>query len=38
MDSHDLMQRFPAGTQKNDSFAAPKILPFNDFSHFAQCA
>jgi hypothetical protein len=25
-------------TQKKDSFAAPKTLPFNDFSHFAPCA
>jgi hypothetical protein len=25
-------------TQKKDSLAAPKTLPFNDFSHFAQCA
>jgi hypothetical protein len=25
-------------THKKDSFAAPKTLPFNDFSHFAQCA
>jgi len=25
-------------THKKDSFAAPKALPFNDFSHFAQCA
>ena len=25
-------------TQKKDSFAAPKTLPFNDFSHFAQSA
>jgi hypothetical protein len=24
-------------TQKKDSFAAPKTLPFNDFLHFAQC-
>jgi hypothetical protein len=27
-----------ARTQKKDSLAAPKTLPFNDFSHFAQCA
>jgi hypothetical protein len=27
-----------ACTQNKDSFAAPKTLPFNDFSHFAQCA
>jgi hypothetical protein len=25
-------------TQKKDSLAAPKTLPFNDFSHFAPCA
>jgi hypothetical protein len=25
-------------TRDKDSFAAPKTLPFNDFSHFAQCA
>ena len=25
-------------TQKKDLFAAQKTLPFNDFSHFAQCA
>jgi hypothetical protein len=25
-------------TQNKDSFAAPKILPFNDFLHFAPCA
>jgi hypothetical protein len=25
-------------THKKDSFAAPKTLPFNDFSNFAQCA
>jgi hypothetical protein len=24
-------------TQNKDSFAAPKTLLFNDFSHFAQC-
>jgi hypothetical protein len=43
-----LYARFPARmrsvaafsdrTHKKDSFAAPKTLPFNDFSHFAQCA
>jgi len=27
-----------ARTQNKDSLAAPKTLPFNDFSHFAQCA
>jgi hypothetical protein len=27
-----------ARTQNKDSFAAPKILPLNDFSHFARCA
>jgi hypothetical protein len=25
-------------THKKDSFAALKILAFNDFSHFARCA
>jgi hypothetical protein len=25
-------------TQNKDSLAAPKTLPCNDFSHFAQCA
>ena len=29
---------FCARTHKKDSFAAPKALPFNDFSHFAQSA
>jgi hypothetical protein len=24
-------------TQNNDSFAAPKIMSFNEFLHFAQC-
>jgi hypothetical protein len=24
-------------THDKDSFAAPKVLPFNDFLHFAQC-
>jgi hypothetical protein len=24
-------------TQNNDSLAAPKIMSFNDFLHFAQC-
>jgi hypothetical protein len=29
---------FYARTQNKDSFAAPKTLPFNDFSHSAHCA
>jgi type I restriction enzyme R subunit len=29
---------FDGRTQKKDSLAAPKTLPFNDFSHFAPCA
>ena len=29
---------FYARTQNKDSLAAPKALPFNDFSHFAPCA
>jgi hypothetical protein len=32
------MTAFSRRTQNNDSFAAaPKILPLNDFSHFARC-
>jgi hypothetical protein len=27
-----------ARTQNKDSFAAPKILPLNDFLHFVRCA
>jgi hypothetical protein len=32
------MTAFSRRTQNKDSFAAPKILPLNDFSHFARCA
>jgi hypothetical protein len=32
------MTTFSRCTQNKDSFAAPKILPFNDFLHFAQPA
>jgi hypothetical protein len=32
------MTAFSRCTQNKDSFAARKILPFNDFLHFAQCA
>jgi hypothetical protein len=32
------MTAFSHRTQNKDSFAAPKILPLNDFSHFARCA
>jgi hypothetical protein len=32
------MTTFSRRTQNKDSFAAPKILPLNDFSHFARCA
>jgi hypothetical protein len=34
----DLLPPNSRRTQKKDSLAAPKTLPFNDFSHFAQCA
>jgi len=32
------MTAFSRRTQNKDSFAAPKILPLNDFLHFAPCA
>jgi hypothetical protein len=32
------MMAFSRRTQNKDSFAAPKILPLNDFLHFARCA
>jgi hypothetical protein len=37
-DPRDLLPPFPARTQKKDSQAAQKSLPFNDFSHFAESA
>jgi hypothetical protein len=36
--AHGAAAAFDARTQKKDSHAAPKTLPFNDFSHFGPCA